>query len=79
MPRLATFLDLCSQNHTLGLYCGACDRWGEANLALLIATGQGSRSLTAARFRCRDCGTVVDKQLRPPVPSVSGAEGYIRR
>jgi hypothetical protein len=30
-----------------------------------------------ARFRCRDCGSVVDKQLRPPVPEVGGARAYI--
>jgi hypothetical protein len=78
MPRLATFLDLRCQNHTLGLYCPACDRWGEANIDRLIESGRGDGSLVDARFRCTDCGAVVDKQLRPPVPSLGGAEAYIQ-
>lgn len=78
MPRLATFLDLRSQNHTLGLYCPACDRWGEADIDRLIESGRGDGSLVQTRFRCIDCGALVDKQLRPPVPSIGGAEAYIR-
>lgn len=78
MPRLATFLDLRGQNHTLGLYCVECDRWGEADLDLLIDTGRGDDSLVMTKFRCKDCGQLVEKQLRPPVPTISGAEAYIR-
>lgn len=78
MPRLATFRDLRSQGHVLGLYCPACGRWGEADLDALIASGRGDRELVASRFRCRDCGAVVEKQLRPPVPDRSGAVAYIR-
>ena len=78
MPRIATFLDLRSQNHTLGLYCPACDRWGEADIDKLIESGRGERSLVETRFRCVDCGMHVDKQLRPPVPHVSSAVAYIR-
>ena len=44
----------------------------------LIAAGQGGRQLTEARFRCRDCGELVEKQLRPPVPRVGGAVAYIQ-
>jgi len=78
VPRLATFRDLRHQQHTLGLYCSGCNRWGEADLDRLIASGQGDREVTGARFRCRDCGGLVDKQLRAPVPTISGAQGYIR-
>ena len=44
------------------------DRWGEANLVRLIQNGKGDKSVTEARFRCRDCGEIVEKQVRPPVP-----------
>ena len=78
MPRLVTFADLRCQKHSLGLYCADCNRWGEANLQRLIESGQGERHVTAARFRCRDCGGVVEKQLRPPVPKLGGSVAYIR-
>jgi hypothetical protein len=78
VPRLATFLDLRGQNHTLGLYCVECDRWGAADLERLIAAGRGEDMLVSTRFRCKDCGQLVEKQLRPPVPTISGAEAYIR-
>lgn len=77
MPRLVTFADLFSQNHTLGLYCIGCNRWGEAELGTLIAAGQGERLLTETRFRCRHCGRTAEKQLRPPVPLLGGAVAYI--
>jgi len=77
VPRLLTFEDLRSQRHSLGLYCIKCDRWGEANLDWLIESGRGNRPLTESRFRCRDCGAVVEKQLRPPVPKLGGAVAYI--
>ena len=78
MPRLATFTDLYQNKYTLGLYCVACDRWGEADLRRLVAGGRGGRELTQARFRCTDCGEIVEKQLRPPVPVIGGAVAYIR-
>lgn len=77
MPRLLTFEDLRSQSHTLGLYCVECNRWGEANLDRLIETGRGKQLLTESRFRCRDCGGIVEKQLRPPMPAPGGAVAYI--
>ena len=77
MPRIATFRDLESQNHSLGLYCPACDRWGEADIGRLIESGRGDRTVVETRFRSIGCGMLVDKQLRPPVPTVSGAVAYI--
>ncbi len=78
MPRLVTFEDLRSRRHSLGLYCIECNRWGEANLDWLIESGRGNRLLTESRFRCRDCGAVVEKQLRPPAPKPGGAVAYIQ-
>ncbi len=77
VPRLVTFIDLREQQHTLGLYCVECDRWGEADIGGLISSGRGDRALTDARFRCQDCGELVAKQLRPPVPELGGAIAYI--
>jgi hypothetical protein len=55
-----------------------CDRWGEADIVGLISSGCGDRELTETRFRCRDCGALVAKQLRPPVPQLGGAIAYIQ-
>ncbi len=75
--RLQTFSELAARNHTLGLYCISCDRWGMANLDRLIQLGKGDKPVTEARFRCRDCGGIVEKQVRPPVPTLGGAMAYI--
>ncbi len=77
MIRMGTIEELHSHNHILGLYCIFCDRWGEANLDQLIQIGKGDKPVTEARFRCRDCGEIVEKQVRPPVPSLGGALAYI--
>ena len=77
MIRVSTFEDLDRQDYGLALYCMSCNRWGEANLKRLIQSGKGKILVTDARFRCRDCGKIVEKQLRPPVPSVSSTVGYI--
>ena len=77
MIRMETFQEPQSQNHSLGLYCISCARWGEANLDWQIQLGKGDKPVTEARFRCRDCGEIVEKQVRPPVPSLGGAVAYI--
>ena len=77
MLRIATFIDLRDQMHSLGLYCVTCERWGEADLNLLIETGRGHSQLTETRFRCTECGELVEKQLRPPVPEIGNANAYI--
>ncbi len=56
--------------------CLSCNRWGEANLDWLIQNGKGKKPVTEARFRCRECGEVVEKQVRPPVPELGGALAY---
>ncbi len=74
---ISTFEDLNRQDYGLALYCMGCNRWGEADLRRLIESGQGGRSVTESRFRCRDCGQLVEKQVRPPVPTLGGAVAYI--
>jgi len=77
MISMGTMEELHRHNHTLALYCLSCDRWGEANLDRLIQSGKGNKPVIEARFRCRDCGEVVEKQVRPPVPSLGEAVAYI--
>ena len=77
MIRMGTIEELQSQDYRLGLYCLSCERWGEANLDWLIQNGKGKKSVIKARFRCRDCGEIVEKQVRPPVPSLGGTVAYI--
>jgi len=42
----------------------------------LIQFGQGDKPVSKARLRCRYCGEVVEKQVRPPVPEFGGAVAY---
>ncbi len=74
---MGTIEELHNQNHTLVLYRLSCNRWDEANLDRLIQNGKGDKPVTEARFRCRDCGETVEKQVRPPVPSLGGAVSHI--
>lgn len=74
---MATIEELERLNHTLGLYCVSCERWGDADLRALIRRGLGGRRITRTRFRCRDCGELVEKQIRPPVPAIGAATAYI--
>ena len=77
MISMRTIEELHSHNHTLALYCLSCDRWGKVDLDRLIQFGKGDKPVTEARFRCRDCGEIVEKQVRPPVPSLGEAVAYI--
>ena len=77
MISIGTFEELQHQNHTLALYCISCDRWEMADLDWLITIGKGDKPVTEARFRCKDCGEIVEKQVRPPDPTVGGATAYI--
>ncbi len=77
MISMGTLEELHNHNHMLALYCISCNRWGEANLDLLVKIGKGDKPVTEARFRCQDCGEIVEKQVRPPVPSLGEAVAYI--
>ena len=77
MISMGTIEKLREQNHILALYCISCDRWGKADLDWLIQIGHGDKSVTEARFRCWDCGEIVEKQVRPPVPLLGGAVTHI--
>jgi hypothetical protein len=77
MIRLSTFRELLQHDHSLGLYCVDCGRWGTADLRCLVNAGRGDAAVTGARFRCRDCGSIVEKQVRPPAPSLGDTARYI--
>ena len=77
MISMRTFAEFRKHSHSLALYCLHCDRWGEADLDGLIQIGKGDKSVIETRFRCKDCGEIVEKQVRPPVPEVGGAVAYI--
>jgi hypothetical protein len=78
MIRVSTFLQLQANNQSLGLYCVDCNRWGMADLQCLINMGRGDTAVSDVRFRCQDCGSVVQKQLRPPAPTLGTTVRYIR-
>ena len=77
MISMGTIEKLREQNHTLAVYCISCGRWREANLDWLIPIGTGDKPVTEVRFRCRDCGEIVEKQVRPPVPEIGGSVAYV--
>ncbi len=64
MISMPTISELHVQQHTLALYYLSCDRSDEANLDWLVQIGNGDKLVTSARFRCRDCGEIVEKQVR---------------
>ena len=77
MIRVSTFQELLANEHSLGLYCVECNRWGTADLAGLVNGGRGNSVVTDAKFRCQDCGSIVQKQLRPPTPTLGRVARYI--
>ena len=74
---LHTVADLLARNHTLQLYCLRCDRWRKAPLEHLATQGLADRPITALRFRCTQCGTLAERQLRPPELAPARATGWM--
>ncbi len=76
MIDLGTVAGLLEHDHQLHVYCLACDRWAEVDLARLVDAGQGARRLPLAA-RCRDCGGAGTLQIRPPMPRWSNTRGWM--
>ncbi len=74
---LATMLDLCEHKYELAVWCGWCRRWGDLDLARLVAEGHGSRPVLSVRARCRECGERRGLRLRPPVPERPGGVMFL--
>lgn len=77
MISMRTIEAIREKNYTLGLYCISCNRLGEANLDWLVQIGKGDKFVVEARFMCRDCGAVVEKQIGSPAPRAGRAVAYI--
>jgi hypothetical protein len=75
--RIETVADLIARKHTLGLYCWHCDRWAEAPLERLAASGFADRPILRLNFRCAACGTPAQRQLRPPALPQARATGWM--
>jgi DNA-directed RNA polymerase subunit RPC12/RpoP len=74
---LDTPRSLYPNDHRLALHCPTCNVWREFSLADFEAIGVQDSRLLPMTFRCRQCGTRGLAQVRPPVPQVGGAIGYI--
>lgn len=66
--RLDTPRNLYANGHTLATHCPACGRWTELSSIGLARMGVLDRNITRLQFRCRQCGTRGEKQIRAPVP-----------
>jgi hypothetical protein len=75
---LRTVQQLIDREHTLALYCAACDRWAEAPLAKLAARGHADTPFARLRYRCVRCGAAGRMQLRPPALARSAAQGWVQ-
>ena len=70
--RIETVADLIARKHTLGLYCWHCDRWAEAPLERLAASGFADRPILRLNFRCAVAA-------RPPSDSCGRPRCFQRR
>lgn len=64
--RISTPREFLAQQHALSLYCRPCDRWTEADLRQLVDAGRGDQAIQRMRFTCKDCGSRMEAQVRPP-------------
>jgi RNase P subunit RPR2 len=76
MIDLGNLAGLHAHGHSLAAYCRHCDRWVVLDLARMIREEHGGRRLPV-RVTCRDCGEVGQLQVRPPVPTRAGSNGWV--
>jgi len=74
---LDTARSLYQHAHKIAAHCDSCNRWHEFSLESLECMGVAGRPLMSLQFRCGECGSVGQVQIRPPVPNVGGAVQYI--
>ena len=58
------------RDHGLAVHCTHCERWHDVDLTYLVTVGRGDTPINQLRFRCRVCGQLATKQVRPPVPGI---------
>ena len=78
MARFSDTAYVNSRRSAQGLLLRVAWGWSKANLAWLIQIGKGDRAVTEARFRRRNCGELVKKRVRPPVPAPGTASVVAR-
>ena len=62
------------KNMSLGLFCLACDRWGEVVPQEWLDDGKPDLNYVEQRFKCSECGGRATKQVRPkPIDFSRGA------
>ena len=64
LTTISTIADLITNDMTLSLYCSGCRPWRDIDADKWVAEGRGDADFTRVRFKCEQCGTVADKQLR---------------
>ena len=64
---IETISDLANNNMRFYLYCSPCNRWHQLDLDKFIKAGRGDFNYVNARFRCKECGGIAEKQIRPPL------------
>jgi len=62
---ISTIRDLAENGMTLGLYCLPCNRWDEIIPQEWLDAGKPNVDYVAKKFKCKDCGKIASKQVRP--------------
>ena len=70
---LSNFRGLLERNYLLAAWCIGCRRWATCDLAMLVRNGLVDRQITRRKPRRRKCGCRGDWEVRPPLPTFTGA------
>jgi hypothetical protein len=73
---ISTISDLAESGMTLGLYCLACDRWGEIIPQAWLDAGKPDVDYVEQKFKCSKCGGKADKQVRSSPRGFSVKSAY---
>ena len=71
--QLITPRQLYQNQHTLAVYCWKCQKDKALSFIDIDRVGKSDVPVTRLKFRCRDCGDLGEKQVRPPMPTMGQA------
>ena len=71
--------DLRDHNMSLGLFCLACDRWGEVIPEQWLDEGKPDLNQVGQRFKCIQCGRTAIKKVRPETKGHGTGTAYVGR
>lgn len=71
--RLDTPRNLYKYDHRIAVYCAECERWSELKLPDIEQRGMADRVLSDLSFKCGDCETYGEMQIRTPAPTAGMA------